>query len=72
MINKRLLCAKIIEHGDTQKSLASDMGLSGSWFNKKLHGKKADFKRSEIEFIARRYNFSPEVLNRIFFADEVA
>lgn len=68
-INK--LKALIIQHGETQLDLADAMGIALSNLNAKLND-KADFRKSEIMFIAERYKLSPMQIAEIFFNKAVS
>ena len=70
-MNSNLLKATIIEHGDTQTSLAEAMGILESSLSQRISG-KIDFRRNEILFIKNRYNLTTDETDRIFFADVVS
>ena len=72
MVNLNLLKAKIIENGETQERLAEALHISPSWFNVKIHGRKADLNSREIKFISERYNLSASDIDRIFFSSDVS
>ncbi len=65
-MNKQLLKAKMVEHGDTQAQLAAAIGISASNLNDKING-KVSFRQNEIAAIRSRYNLSAQEVDRIFF-----
>ena len=68
-MHKQLLMAQLVYAGDTQASLAREMGISLSRLNAKINQYQgADFSQSEIEFIAQRYRLSSEAVYNIFFS----
>ena len=66
-MNKALLRAEMIKHGDTQETLAKAMGISLSRLNAKINSDNAEFRQMEIIFIKDRYNLGPVEVNDIFF-----
>lgn len=70
-MNKNKLRAKMIEHGDTQTTLAEFLGLSLSNLSLRING-KVDFRQSEIDAIKQRYKLTAGELDSIFFADAVS
>ena len=72
-MNKALLASYMIRYGDTQKTLSAAMGISLSRFNAKINRTGgADFRQSELAFIARRYALTPEEIHAVFFAQKVS
>jgi plasmid maintenance system antidote protein VapI len=61
-----LLNYKIKTKGDTIKNLAEDLGLHYNTVTLKLNG-KLQFTQSEIKFLAKRYELTPEEITVIFF-----
>lgn len=66
-MNKQLLKAKIVEHGDTQAQLAAAIGISASNLNDKING-KVSFRQNEIASIRNRYSLSAQEVDLIFFS----
>ena len=66
-MNKALLRAEMIKHGDTQETLATAMGISLSRLNAKINSENAEFRQTEIIFIKDRYNLSAADVDSIFF-----
>lgn len=66
-MNKALLRAEMIKHGDTQETLANAMGISLSRLNAKINSDNAEFRQTEIIFIKDRYNLSAADVDSIFF-----
>lgn len=66
-MNKQLLKAKIVEHGDTQAQLAATIGISASNLNEKING-KVSFRQNEIAAIRNRYSLSAQEVDLIFFS----
>ena len=70
-MNSNLLRAEIVKNGDTQASLAQQMGLQVSALSMRISG-KIEFRRNEILFIKNRYGLTAEETDRIFFEDTVS
>lgn len=70
-MNKQLLKAKIVEHGDTQAQLAAAIGISASNLNDKING-KVSFRQNEIAAIRNRYNLSAQEVDHIFFDQQLS
>lgn len=70
-MNSNLLRAEIVKNGDTQASLAQQMGLQVSALSMRISG-KIEFRRNEILFIKKRYGLTAEETDRIFFEDAVS
>lgn len=66
MLNRKLLEAEMVLHGDNQKTLAAAMGVSGNALMWKMQG-KYDFKQKEIKFISDRYRLNVDKVSAIFF-----
>lgn len=66
-MNKQLLKAKIVEHGDTQAQLAAAIGISASNLNDKING-KVSFRQNEIASIRNLYSLSAQEVDLIFFS----
>ena len=71
MLDKNAFKSVLAGHGDSQEDLALELGMSPSTLSAKINGKQ-DFKRHEIESIAKRYKLSIQDAGRIFFTDIVA
>lgn len=64
---KNLIVSKIKLHGDNQSDLAEYIGISPQRLNAKLNRTNgADFTRSEIAKINKRYNLTDEELVKFF------
>lgn len=66
MPNINLLKSKMVLKGETQIELAEELGITRPALNVKMNG-KSDFKQSEIDIIAKRYELSGDELLEIFF-----
>lgn len=66
MLNRRLLEAEMVLHGDNQKTLSKAMGVQQNTLMWKMQG-KYDFKQKEIKFIADRYKLNVDKVSAIFF-----
>lgn len=64
-MNTKLFKAQMILHDDDIGTLANDMKLSRQCLSNKMHD-KTDFKRSEIDFIAKRYSLTAELIQQVF------
>ncbi len=71
-MNKALLRSLMVLHGDTNKSLANYLGISEQSTCNKINENGTEFTRSQIKAIARRYNMSADLVDLVFFADEVS
>jgi DNA-binding XRE family transcriptional regulator len=67
MINKNELRGIIAREGQTQKSVANELGISRETFNRKM--KKGVFDSDEIYIMIDFLNITDPVA--VFFADEV-
>lgn len=60
-------------NGDTQGSLAEYLKISQNRVSAKINGYRgADFSRSEIELIKKRYNLTSDQIDSIFFSLDVS
>lgn len=66
MIDKNEFRSVIAKSGDTQGDVALAIGMSPTTLSAKLNG-TLEFRRSEIELVALRYNLTAEDIRRIFF-----
>lgn len=71
-MNKKLLRGLMALHGDTNKSLAEYLGISEQSVCNKINEKKTEFTREEIQAIKRKYNMSADLVDLVFFAEEVS
>lgn len=69
-MNEKLLKIKMLEHDDTQSSLAEALGIDLCTLNYKIKGVRAQFKQSEIQAIADRYKLKASEIQKIFFNKE--
>lgn len=70
MLNKNLLKGTMALHGDSQRKLAKEMGVSENTLMWKIQG-KYEFKQKEIMFITKRYKLTPQHVSEIFFSKGV-
>ena len=71
-MNKKLLRSLMALHGDTNKSLGEYLGISEQSVCNKVNEKGTEFTREEIAAIKRRYDMSADLVDLVFFADEVS
>ena len=62
-----LLKSKMALYGDNQVKLAEALNITTNSMCKKLQ-EKNEFKRSEIEIIAKRYELTSDEIKEIFFS----
>ncbi|MBQ9737898.1 MAG: helix-turn-helix transcriptional regulator [Alphaproteobacteria bacterium] len=65
-MNVNLLKSKMALNGDTQTTLAEAIGITQNAIWMKMNN-RCEFKRSEIEAIAKRYNLTGDEIQQIFF-----
>ena len=65
-MNKKLLESKMKLFGDSNKTLASYLGITPQSLSAKKTGNKSDFKQVEIVKIKEKYNLSAEEVDDIF------
>lgn len=59
--------AKILEKGDTGRTIAKCLGINeGSVYNKRTG--KTDFTAREIRLLKERFDLTPEEVDSIFFS----
>lgn len=71
-MNKKLLRSLMALHGDTNKTLGEYLGISEQSVCNKVNEKGTEFNREEIAAIKRRYNMTADIVDLVFFADEVS
>ena len=71
-MNKRLLRSHMALHGDTNKSLAEYLGISAQSVCNKINEKGTEFTRKEISAISQKYGMDANMVDRVFFAEEVS
>lgn len=72
MLDKNALRSIMVANGDTQATLAADMGISLSNLNAKINEYRGlQFSQFEIDFIRRRYDLSAGDVVRIFFCSSI-
>ena len=71
-MNKNKLRATMLEHGDTQATLAEALGMSKSSLNAKINENGSEFHQTEIDGIRRRYNLTSQEVVDIFFCRKVS
>lgn len=67
-MNKGLLRSVMVLHGDTNKTLATYLGISEQSLSNKINENGTEFKKSEILKIKKRYNLTRDQVDLIFFA----
>jgi len=70
-MNSNKLKAKLVECGETQRSLADALDIDVATINKKVNG-KALFNANEIKKIIELLKLSGDEVISIFFAEELA
>lgn len=65
-MNIALLKSKMALHGDNQGELAIALGITKQTMSNKMIG-KTEFKQSEIDGIAKRYQLNSDEIKQIFF-----
>ncbi len=65
-MNKRLLKAKMVEHGYNDEQLSACIGINPATFYRKKNG-ESDFLRREIQAIRNALHLSPNDIDAIFF-----
>jgi hypothetical protein len=68
-MNKDLLRSVMVLHGDTNKTLATYLGISEQSVCNKINESGTEFKKGEIAKIKERYNLTCDQIDRIFFAE---
>ena len=71
-MNKNLLRSLMALHGDTNKTMGEYLGISEQSVCNKINEKRTEFTREEIASIKRRYDMSADMVDLIFFAEEVS
>lgn len=71
-MNKKLLRSVMVEHGDTQATLADALGISLQALNSKINERGREFWQTEIDLIRKRYQLTPEQVTAIFFSTVVS
>lgn len=72
-MNKRLLRAEMILHGDTNKTLADYLGISVATLSNKINETySAEFNQGEMNEIRQRYSLDNEKFIDIFFNHDVS
>jgi hypothetical protein len=68
-MNKDLLRSVMVLHGDTNKTLATFLGISEQSVSNKINENGTEFKKGEIFKIKERYNLTCDQVDLIFFTD---
>lgn len=71
-MNKRLLRSIMTRYGDTNASLAEYLGITEQSVSNKINENGTEFKQGEIFKIKAKYRLDSEMVDRIFFAEEVS
>ena len=69
MVNKNEFRSVMIRHGENQSDVAKWLGMSVANLSKKLNG-NGDWTVAQIMCVKKRYDLSPEDIDRIFFSSE--
>ena len=64
-MNTKLFKAQMILHDDDIKTLAVDMDISRQCLSNKINGKTV-WKQNEMDFVARRYSMTAELIQQVF------
>jgi hypothetical protein len=67
-MNKALFRSTMVLFGDTNKTLASYLGISEKSVNDKINERNTEFRQSEIAAIKKRYSLTDEQVINIFFS----
>lgn len=71
-MDKNLLRSIMVRFGDTNASLAAYLGITEQSVSNKINENGTEFKQGEIASIKNRYNLTADMVDRIFFAEEVS
>lgn len=71
-MNKKLFRSIMVLHDDTNASLAKFLGITEQSLSNKINENGTEFKQGEIAKIKIRYNLDADMIDRIFFAEEVS
>ncbi len=71
MFDKYVFLTKVVEAGETLKSLAFAIGLHPNTLSRKING-ESDFTYAEIQNICRALSLNTPEAEAIFFAKELA
>ena len=71
-MNKKLLRSLMALHGDTNRSLGEYLGITEQSVCNKVNERGTEFTREEIAAIKRRYDMSADLVDLVFFAEEVS
>lgn len=71
-MNAKLFRSVMVLHDDTNASLAKFLGISEQSVCNKINENGTEFKQGEIAKIKIRYNLDADMIDRIFFANDVS
>lgn len=71
-MNKNLLRSIMVRYGDTNASLADYLGITEQSVSNKINENGTEFKQGEISKIKARYGLDCDMVDQIFFAEEVS
>ena len=71
-MNAKLFRSVMVLHDDTNASLAKYLGITEQSVCNKINENGTEFKQSEIRRIKERYNLDADMVDRIFFANDVS
>lgn len=71
-MNCKLFRSLMVLHGDTNATLAEYLGLTSQSVSNKINENGAEFKQGEIFKLKQRWNLDAEMIERIFFDEQVS
>lgn len=71
-MNAKLMRSVMVLHGDTNATLAEFLGITEQSVCNKINENGTEFRQGEIAKIKARYNLDSDMVDRIFFAEEVS
>jgi hypothetical protein len=71
-MNAKLFRSVMVLNDDTNASLAKFLGITEQSVSNKINENGTEFKQSEIARIKVRYNLDADMIDRIFFANDVS
>ena len=71
-MNAKLFKSVMVLHDDTNASLAKFLGITEQSVCNKINENGTEFKQGEIAKIKARYGLDADMIDRIFFANDVS
>lgn len=68
-MNKAMLRSKMVLNSDTYQTLADEMKMDKATFSNKINN-KANFSKSEMQYIKEKYNLTAKEFVEMFFTSE--